>query len=259
MNRSTGESEHVKKIPGSKAMARLSSKDKCDQSKLDPFIISGSKVSEGIGTYLATGVGVHSSHGELMLALKDEAPPTPLQVKMLLLAQQIAKLGGTVAMLLFVVLFIRFLVQLRGSTNTPSEKAQNFLQILIISVTVLVIAVPEGLPLAVTLTQAFAFTKMLKGNNLVRILRACEVMGNATVVCSDKTGTLTTKKMIVVTGIVGSDFIFRECSTFHQGQPYDEAVLGPLTGDVPDARLALLSGSGEKTTVAIHSDQLHRF
>lgn len=64
------------------------------------------------------------------------------------------------------------------------------MDILIVAVTIIVVAVPEGLPLAVTLALAFATTKMLKENNLVRILRACETMGNATAICSDKTGTL---------------------------------------------------------------------
>jgi Ca2+-transporting ATPase len=74
------------------------------------------------------------------------------------------------------------------------------MDILIVAVTVIVVAVPEGLPLAVTLALAFATTRMVKLNNLVRILKSCEVMGNATTVCSDKTGTLTTNVMTVVTG-----------------------------------------------------------
>src|SRR5204863_1831832 len=109
---------------------------------------------------------------------------------------------------LFVVLFIKFCTQLRGSKLPPSEKGQNFLQIFIVSVTVVVVAVPEGLPLAVTLALAFATTRMLKDNNLVRILRACETMGNATTVCSDKTGTLTQNKMTVVAGAVGTSTRF---------------------------------------------------
>lgn len=76
--------------------------------------------------------------------------------------------------------------------------------ILIVAITIIVVAVPEGLPLAVTLALAFATTRMLKENNLVRVLRACETMGNATTVCSDKTGTLTTNKMTVVSGTFGS-------------------------------------------------------
>jgi Ca2+-transporting ATPase len=100
--------------------------------------------------------------------------------------------------------FIKFLIQLKGSTASPSEKGQNFLQIFIVAVTVVVVAVPEGLPLAVTLALAFATTRMLKDNNLVRVLRSCETMGNATTVCSDKTGTLTENKMSMVAATIGS-------------------------------------------------------
>jgi Ca2+-transporting ATPase len=77
------------------------------------------------------------------------------------------------------------------------------MDILIVAVTVIVVAVPEGLPLAVTLALAFATTRLVKLNNLVRILKSCETMGNATTVCSDKTGTLTTNVMTVVTGQFG--------------------------------------------------------
>ena len=69
---------------------------------------------------------------------------------------------------------------------------------IIIGVTVLVVAVPEGLPLAVTLSLAYSVKKMMADNNLVRHLDACETMGNATTICSDKTGTLTTNRMTVV-------------------------------------------------------------
>lgn len=79
------------------------------------------------------------------------------------------------------------------------------MDILIVSVTIIVVAVPEGLPLAIALSLAFATTQMVKSNNLVRILKSCETMGNATTVCSDKTGTLTQNKMTVVTGTFGED------------------------------------------------------
>ncbi|KXN66245.1 calcium P-type ATPase, partial [Conidiobolus coronatus NRRL 28638] len=75
--------------------------------------------------------------------------------------------------------------------------------IFLAGITIVVVAVPEGLPLAVTLSLAFATIRMLKDNNLVRTLAACETMGNATTVCSDKTGTLTTNVMTVVSGTVG--------------------------------------------------------
>lgn len=112
------------------------------------------------------------------------------------------------ALLLFVVLFIRFLISLPTSGASGAVKGSQFMDILIVAITLVVVAVPEGLPLAVTLALAFATTRMLKENNLVRVLRACETMGNATTICSDKTGTLTRNEMTVVAGIVGRDAKF---------------------------------------------------
>lgn len=74
------------------------------------------------------------------------------------------------------------------TSRSANDKAQAFIQILIISVTLVVVAVPEGLPLAVTLALAFATKRMTKNNLLVRVLGSCETMANATVVCTDKTG-----------------------------------------------------------------------
>jgi Ca2+-transporting ATPase len=115
----------------------------------------------------------------------------------------IVKVGGITALLLFVILFIKFLAQLPASQLDGGAKGQQFVQILIVSVIILVIAVPEGLPLAVTLALAYATIRMLEDHNLVRVLKACETMGNATTVCSDKTGTLTQNKMTVVEGTLG--------------------------------------------------------
>merc|ERR1712159_972817 len=75
----------------------------------------------------------------------------------------------------------------------------------ILGITVLVVAVPEGLPLAVTISLAYSVKKMMNDNNLVRHLDACETMGNATAICSDKTGTLTTNRMTVVQSYIGQD------------------------------------------------------
>ncbi|KAF8474666.1 hypothetical protein BDZ91DRAFT_770099 [Kalaharituber pfeilii] len=197
----TGESDQMKKTAADEVWGQMQSAGAYE--KLDCFIISGSKVLEGVGTFLVTNVGVHSSFGKTMMALREDSDATPLQMKLNNLAEAIAKLGGGSALLLFLVLLIRFLVNLRGSTATSDEKGQNFMRILITSITVVVVAVPEGLPLAVTLALAFATTRMLKDNNLVRVLRACETMGNATTVCSDKTGTLTQNKMTVVAGTIG--------------------------------------------------------
>ncbi|PSN62507.1 calcium-translocating P-type ATPase [Corynespora cassiicola Philippines] len=198
----TGESDALKKTPGVLTMKALENGQ--STKGLDPFIISGAKVLEGVGTFMATSVGVHSSYGKIMMSVRTDTESTPLQVKLEGLAMAIAKLGSSAAGLLFFVLLFRFLASLSGDGRTSTERGSAFMDILIVAVTIIVVSVPEGLPLAVTLALAFATSKMLKENNLVRILRACETMGNATAICSDKTGTLTTNKMTVVAGTFGS-------------------------------------------------------
>ena len=202
----TGESDAMKKTGGQEVWNRI--EEGTATSKLDPFIISGSKVLEGVGTYLVTSVGVNSSIGKVMMGLQTETEDTPLQVKLANMANWIGYLGTTAAGLLFFILLIRFLAGLPGNTDTPAVKGSTFLDILIVAITIIVVAVPEGLPVAVTLALSFATKKMLKEQNLVRHLRACETMGNATTICSDKTGTLTQNKMTVVAGIMGSKVEF---------------------------------------------------
>ncbi|KAI2478857.1 Calcium-transporting ATPase [Pyrenophora tritici-repentis] len=198
----TGESDAMRKTPGAAVMKALESGQSA--KKLDPFIISGAKVLEGVGTFMATSVGEHSSFGRIMMSVRVEMEPTPLQEKLGGLAMAIAKLGTTAAGILFFILLFRFVAGISGDGRTPAERGSAFMDILIVAVTIIVVAVPEGLPLAVTLALAFATTKMLKENNLVRIMRACETMGNATAICSDKTGTLTTNRMTVVAGTFGT-------------------------------------------------------
>ncbi|KAI3382101.1 hypothetical protein SNEBB_009653 [Seison nebaliae] len=130
-----------------------------------------------------------------------------LQTKLTKLAIQIGYAGMTIAILTVIILVIRFCVEefaLQGH-SWKNAYFRNFVQYLIIGITVLVVAVPEGLPLAVTISLAYAVKKMMKDNNLVRHLDACETMGNATAICSDKTGTLTKNRMTVVRACVGTD------------------------------------------------------
>lgn len=201
-SQTTGESDLIKKRPANEVYAAIESHESL--RKVDPFILSGAMVNEGVGTFLVTSTGVNSSYGKTLMSLREDPEVTPLQSKLNTLAEYIAKLGGAAGLILFVVLFIEFLVGLRHNNGSPTEKGQQFLDIFIVTVTIIVVAVPEGLPLAVTLALAFATTRMLKDNNLVRHLKACEVMGNATTICSDKTGTLTQNKMTVVAGTLGT-------------------------------------------------------
>ncbi|KAI4219321.1 MAG: hypothetical protein LQ349_008388 [Xanthoria aureola] len=198
----TGESDAMKKTGGSEVWQRMV--EGTATSKLDPFIISGSKVLEGVGTYLVTSVGVNSSFGKIMMGLQAENEETPLQAKLGKMANWIGYLGTSAAGLLFFVLLFRFLGGLPNNTDSPAKRGSVFLDILIVAITIVVVAVPEGLPVAVTLALSFATKQMYKENNLVRHLRACETMGNATTICSDKTGTLTQNRMTVVAGLLGT-------------------------------------------------------
>ncbi|XP_063792393.1 plasma membrane calcium-transporting ATPase 3 isoform X3 [Pseudophryne corroboree] len=132
-----------------------------------------------------------------------------LQGKLTKLAVQIGKAGLVMSAITVIILVLYFVIE----TFVVQDKVwlaectpvyvQYFVKFFIIGVTVLVVAVPEGLPLAVTISLAYSVKKMMKDNNLVRHLDACETMGNATAICSDKTGTLTTNRMTVVQSYMG--------------------------------------------------------
>lgn len=250
-SQATGESDIIRKRPADEVIRAIENGE--DLKKMDPFIQSGARVMEGVGTFMATAVGVNSSYGKTLMALNDDPEMTPLQSKLNVIAEYIAKLGGAAGLLLFIVLFIKFLVNLKNQGNlTPAEKGQEFINIFIVVVTIIVVAVPEGLPLAVTLALAFATTRMLKDNNLVRHLKACEVMGNASTICSDKTGTLTQNKMQVVAGTISTSHRFG-------GAPSKEGQEGskPGNSDISAAEFVKMLGPDVrqllKSSIALNS------
>uniref|UniRef100_A0A6Q2Y5R2 Calcium-transporting ATPase n=1 Tax=Esox lucius TaxID=8010 RepID=A0A6Q2Y5R2_ESOLU len=217
----TGESDHVKKT--------------LDR---DPMLLSGTHVMEGSGKMLVTAVGENSQTGIIFALLgaseeddddEDEkeakkkekkekksmltfrsvlesshdsytvAPSNKTKFK--LEFSSVGLVMSAITVIILVVLFVvdTFWVQdLPWDTECTPIYVQFFVKFFIIGVTVLVVAVPEGLPLAVTISLAYSVKKMMKDNNLVRHLDACETMGNATAICSDKTGTLTMNRMTVV-------------------------------------------------------------
>ena len=244
----TGESDIIRKTPGDEVYHAIETHQSL--KKMDPFILSGGKVSEGVGTFLVTATGVNSSYGKTLMSLQDEGQTTPLQMKLNVLAEYIAKLGLAAGLLLFVVCFIKFLAELKNIDGGAQAKGQRFLQIFIVAVTIIVVAVPEGLPLAVTLALAFATTRMLKDNNLVRLLRACETMGNATTVCSDKTGTLTQNKMTVVAGTLSTASRFGDKQQPIESIAASEAkISGPaeITNDVSSVEFFATLSQDTKT------------
>ncbi|KAI0982624.1 hypothetical protein GJ496_006785 [Pomphorhynchus laevis] len=199
----TGESDLIKKNEENRTM------------------LSGTNVMEGSGKMLVVAVGANSQIGVILKLLDenqdvDEAKSqaidesdkskkkisknlSVLQIKLGKLAIVIAHAGLIAAALTFIFLILRFCITVYVINKHAwnSSHINYFVNSLVQAITVIVVAVPEGLPLAVTLALAFAVKRMLKDNNLVRHLNACETMGNATTICSDKTGTLTTNRMSV--------------------------------------------------------------
>lgn len=178
-----------------------------------PFLMGGCKVADGYGSMLVTAVGLNTEWGLLMASIsEDNNEETPLQVRLNGVATFIGIVGLVVAALVLVVLFARYFT---GHTTNSDGTVQfvkgqtsvkniifGSIKILTVAVTIVVVAVPEGLPLAVTLTLAYSMRKMMADKALVRRLSACETMGSATTICSDKTGTLTLNQMTVVRSIV---------------------------------------------------------
>ncbi|OAA82295.1 P-type calcium ATPase [Akanthomyces lecanii RCEF 1005] len=182
--------------------------------RADPFLFSGTTICRGVGQYLVTAVGANSTYGRTLISLREDVEETPLQAKLGRLGKQLILFGAAAGSVFFLILFIRFMVNLDDLKGIgPSEKAEKFFGILILAITVVIITVPEGLALNVTIALAFATKRMLKDNNLVRLIRSCEIMGNATTVCSDKTGTLTQNKMTVVAGRIGLECSFDDTET----------------------------------------------
>jgi len=210
----TGQSGLVHKTPGDEVYDELKRRGQPISSEpqpgLDPFMLSGTRVLEGVGSFLVTCTGNKSTYGKLLSSLKYEEDPTPLQRRLSVLAQQMVYVGGAVSILLFIALLIIFCVGLSNDTRSPTERGQAFVGIVITCLTVLVIAMPEGVPLAATLSLAYGTTRMVKEHNLVRQLKGCETMGNVTSICSDIVGTLTQNKVTVVSAMVGSNIKFHD-------------------------------------------------
>ncbi|KAJ4719654.1 Calcium-transporting ATPase [Melia azedarach] len=194
----TGESEHV------------------EISEKNPFLLSGTKVSDGYGFMLVTSVGMSTAWGEMMSSISHELnEQTPLQSRLDKLTSYIGKIGLTVAVLVLVVMLIRYFTghtrDERGNREYLGRKTKfddvmnAVINTIAAAVTIVVVAIPEGLPLAVTLTLAFSMKRMMKDNAMVRKLSACETMGSATTICTDKTGTLTLNRMKVTEFWVGKE------------------------------------------------------
>ncbi len=174
--------------------------DAVKKNATKPFFLCGTKMVEGEGRMLVTSVGVNTEIGRTKATIEEETTDaqTPLEVKLEKMAKDIGKLGLMVAVATVIVSVIWWIV-----LNEREDKSKRYtkkelvklLDFFILGVTILVVAIPEGLPLAVTISLAYSMQRMTKDKCLVRKLAACETCGGVTNICSDKTGTLTENKM----------------------------------------------------------------
>ena len=174
-----------------------------DEKDFDPdatyptnHVLKGTKVMEGHGIFRVTAVGDKTENGKVFVAAQiDDSVKTPLNEQLDGLSDLITKLSYGFAVLVVVG---RLLIYFLGDNSMEWAHITAYvLQTLMIAVTLIVVSVPEGLPMAVTLSLAYSMRRMLKTNNLVRKMHACETMGATTVICTDKTGTLTQNQMSV--------------------------------------------------------------
>ncbi|MGF1578477.1 MAG: calcium-translocating P-type ATPase, PMCA-type [Gemmataceae bacterium] len=214
----TGESEAVRKL--------VRPDDEADSGPGHPgSMYRGTQVVDGAGTMLVTEVGDNSELGKIARKLsateveeeEDESASgeekrikakltiskdlTPLQLKLTKLAEQISLVGYIAALAIFVAQLVYGIVSSKvyipGDLDQTLEVFSQLLSYFVNMVIIIVVAVPEGLPMSVTISLALAMQKMTRANSLVRKLVACETVGSANVICSDKTGTLTQNKMRV--------------------------------------------------------------
>lgn len=159
-------------------------------------VMRGTTVVDGHGIMKVFAVGDSTEYGKVNQgAQMDNNLDTPLQLQLKRLANIISKVGYIIAILTFIVLTIKVFMQ--DGQASSFYYIEQILNNFMIAVTLVVVSVPEGLPMSVTLSLALSMSRMLKANNLVRKMHACETMGATTVICTDKTGTLTQNQMRV--------------------------------------------------------------
>ena len=244
-----------------------------------PLILSGTNCIEGSGKAIVLAVGDHSQKGIIRRTVDNaqETSRTPLEEKLDVIAGMIGYFGLGAGVVTLVALFIRFGISFNKQLkdykkdskvesimtgflfNFPDKKidsdvsgntnndltdpktliAKNILDIIILCISIIVVAIPEGLPLAVTLSLAFSIKKLMDYNNLVRKMHACETMGGANYICTDKTGTLTKNEMSVFKVLTGKD-------EFTLQQNLEMAEVGRLGTERKNDEIKLIRENHEK-------------
>ncbi|MCM1356314.1 MAG: calcium-translocating P-type ATPase, PMCA-type [Staphylococcus sp.] len=194
------------------------------------MVLRGTRVIEGHGIMRVTAVGDATENGKVFTAATiDNGTKTPLNEQLDGLGKLISKISYILAAVIVVGRTVMYFAD--GATFDWIPFISYLLQSFMIAVTLIVVAVPEGLPMAVTLSLAYSMRRMLKSNNLVRKMHACETMGATTVICTDKTGTLTENQM----RIYATDFLLpqSEDMIIYQGIAVNSTAELDRSGDKP--------------------------
>lgn len=190
-----------------------------------PILVSGTKVSNGTGKMQVCMVGKDSAMGKIRDSIDGSMDDgTPLQTKQNKIAEDIGKFGLSAAILTLFILVTRALIDFGTNKKWTNNETTGITDGLQVSITVLVVAIPEGLPLAVTLSLAFSVKRMMKDKNQVRRLHACETMGGANIICSDKTGTLTKNEMYLTHFWNRTEIDLYDATTKNYTTPYSDWI-----------------------------------
>ena len=196
----TGESDTMNKKPYEKCKEEIESGNRKPSSNI---LLSGTNVIEGAGSGIVIAIGQHSQKGIIRGTIDNaqEDNKTPLEMKLDKIANLIGYFGLGSALVTLIALVIKMIIKAVDEGTSFGDIVKTILTIIILCVSIIVVAIPEGLPLAVTLSLAFSIKRLMDQRNLVRKMHACETMGGANFICTDKTGTLT-KNLMTVTQLV---------------------------------------------------------
>lgn len=203
-------------------------------------VLRGTKVMEGHGIFRVDKVGDHTENGKVFHEAQiDNSVKTPLNEQLDRLGKLISKMSYIIGSLVIAGRCLMYYLSPEFDGFLTMEFATYLLQTLMIAVTLVVVSVPEGLPMAVTLSLAYSMRRMLRTNNLVRKMHACETMGAATVICTDKTGTLTQNRMQVAEmqfpddiapDIINEGIAVNSTATLDLSGPQPKALGNPTEG-----------------------------
>ncbi|MDR1198231.1 MAG: calcium-translocating P-type ATPase, PMCA-type [Prevotellaceae bacterium] len=187
-------------LTGEPSITKTTDKKDFDTDATYPsnMLMRGTTVIEGRGVMRIKAVGDNTEYGRVAQQSTIESnEKTPLNLQLSRLSSFIGRAGMILAGMIFVIMVLKGLINGSMLNATWIDNIQQILNYFMISVVIIVMAVPEGLPMSISLSLAMSMRKMLKTNNLVRKMHACETMGAVTVICTDKTGTLTQNQMNV--------------------------------------------------------------